>query len=142
MKVSHKKPHPLIKDLFSLTISTIYEVDNNPTNDTANWIFFFFTSVAPSLKQWRRAIGKELYKSKQRFWSTDGNLKWAFRMPGDWSLPDFQTNRLYYWRDAWEYKCCSLLPFAIRPRKHRLLKLSGNVTNSPHPLSQNYVTVR
>ena len=33
--------------------------------------------------------------SMQRFWATNGNRKWTFCRPGHWSLPDFQTNRLY-----------------------------------------------
>ena len=32
--------------------------------------------------------------SKRRFSATDGNRKATFRIPGQWSLPDFQTNRL------------------------------------------------
>ena len=33
--------------------------------------------------------------SNWRFWVTDGNRKWIFRTPGQWSLPGFQANRLY-----------------------------------------------
>ena len=36
--------------------------------------------------------------SKLRFWATDGNRKWTFCIPGHWSLPNFQTNDLYYWK--------------------------------------------
>ena len=43
--------------------------------------------------------------SKLPFWATDGNRRWTFCMPGQWSLPNFQTNRLYYWKDIEQYKC-------------------------------------
>ena len=38
--------------------------------------------------------------SKRRFWATVGNRKWTFGIPGQWFLPDFQTNRLYQWKDT------------------------------------------
>ena len=33
--------------------------------------------------------------SKRRIWAKAGNRKWTLRMPGQWSLADFQINRLY-----------------------------------------------
>ena len=33
--------------------------------------------------------------SMQLFWATDGNRKCTFCRPRHWSLPDFQSNRLY-----------------------------------------------
>ena len=33
--------------------------------------------------------------SMQRFWATDGSQMWTFRKPGQWSLSDFQTERIY-----------------------------------------------
>ena len=43
--------------------------------------------------------------SMQRFWGTDGNRKWTFRTPGQWSFLDFQTNGLYYWKETEQCKC-------------------------------------
>ena len=40
----------------------------------------------------------------QRFWATDGNRKWTIRTPGQWSFPDFQTKRLYKWKETWQEK--------------------------------------
>ena len=34
-------------------------------------------------------------RSSSRFWATEEHRNWTLRMPGHWSLPDFQTNRLY-----------------------------------------------
>ena len=45
----------------------------------------------------------------QRSWATDGNRKWAFRTPGQWSLQIFKvivaTREI---KDTLEYKCGSV----------------------------------
>jgi len=41
--------------------------------------------------------------SKRRFWA-----KWTFRRPRQWSLPDFETNRLCSWKYTEQYKCGSV----------------------------------
>ena len=61
----------------------------------------------------------------QYFWATDGNQKWAFRMPGQCSLSDFQTDRIYskkglkinveVWRQV-KYEN-NALPVAVRGSK-------------------------
>ena len=85
---------------------------------------FFVLAVAFVIKENLR---------KRRFWATEGDRNWPFRIPVRWSLPDFQTNRLYQWKDSSQYKCGSektndiekqltsgCLPFFIGSREFKI----------------------
>ena len=79
----------------------------------------------------------------QRFWATDGHRKWTFRTLGQWSLSDFQTDRIcsenrlnninvVVWREV-KYEN-SALPVAVRGSKTLHAKLPTQIMTRAHGL--------